>query len=174
MYQLKMLFFADRYHIRHFGYVASQDKYKAMRKGPVAHITYNALQGKNCGFNAVEAPFLHEIVALDEYSYKIAVQDEDELSDSYKEALDFAIKTYGQFNHYDLSEISHDYPEWKKHEKDVNNNPVMDLKDFFENSKDLVYSKKHGIEKDPYAEDEEFLQAMKDDFDETSIQCCSC
>jgi hypothetical protein len=47
MYLLKLIFFADRYHIRHFGFVASGDKYFAMKNGAVASAIKDIMQGEN-------------------------------------------------------------------------------------------------------------------------------
>ncbi|MDR0977586.1 MAG: SocA family protein [Endomicrobium sp.] len=59
MYLLKLMFFADRYHLRHFGFVASGDKYFAMKNGPVASGTKDVLQGKMPpSANSVEIPLL--------------------------------------------------------------------------------------------------------------------
>lgn len=169
MYLLKLLYFADRYHIRHFGILGSGDTYKAMQRGPVAYYTYNNMKGNARGVNSAEFILLNDIQELDENSVSIVNQGCDELSESYIEALDFALNTYGGFSHYELSEITHDYPEWQNKKQ----NEDMNLKDFFENPQELFYSKKYGINKDPFTEDEDFLQAMKDDFDEAPIQYCS-
>ena len=170
MYLLKLLYFEDRYHIRHFGILASGDKYKAMQRGPVAYYTYNNMKGNARGINITETVLLGDIYELDENSISVLKQNCDELSDSYIEALDFALRTYGKFSHYELSEITHDYPEWKNREL----NEEMNLLDFFENPEDLKFSKKYGIDKDPFAEDDDFLQAMKDDFNATSFLYGSC
>ncbi len=170
MYLLKLLYFADRYHIRHFGMLASGDKYKAMQKGPVAYFTYNNMKGNARGINTTETVLLSDILELDENSISVVEQGCDELSESCIEALDFALKTYSRFSHSELSEITHDYPEWIN--KGLNED--MNLMDFFENPKDLKFSKKYGITEDPFAEDEDFLQAMKDDFNATSVQYGAC
>ena len=159
MYLLKMMFFADRYHIRHFGFVASGDNYVAMLYGPVASKAKDILEGK----------ILHPDVAIvKEYEVEIAQQKDDELSKSFIKSLDFAIKVYGSYDKYALSCIAHDYPEWKKHETAIKRGTEaavpMDFKDFFDNPETLQYSKKYEIEKDPFAEDKDFLQALKDDF----------
>ncbi|GAI80273.1 unnamed protein product, partial [marine sediment metagenome] len=48
----------------------------------------------------------------------------DELSKSDKDALDFAVEHFGSFDQFQLAEITHDYPEWKKFEK-VSSNPSL-------------------------------------------------
>ena len=41
---LKLLFFADRYHLRKYGRTISNDSYCAMQNGPVASKTYDLLK----------------------------------------------------------------------------------------------------------------------------------
>lgn len=170
IYLLKIMFFADRYHIRHFGFVASGDKYFAMKKGPVASAVKDILYVKiPYGLNSAEMSLLKDIEVLSETDVKIAEQNDDELSDSYKQSLYFAIKTYGKLHQLALSEISHDYPEWKKHERKILHGGCVEMSftDFFENPKDLNNSKKYGIIEDPFKEeDTAFLEILKDEFRE--------
>jgi uncharacterized phage-associated protein len=173
MYLLKMMFFADRYHIRHFGFVASADSYVAMKNGPVASATYNILFKKMPHqANLAEIALLEDVSVVSEYEVEIAKQENDELSESFMQSLDFAIKNYGNYEQFELSSITHDYPEWKKHEITINQGikkrVPMDFKDFFDNPVSLKYSKKQGIKTDPFDDDEDFLQALKDDFNEGS------
>jgi uncharacterized phage-associated protein len=172
MYLLKLIFFADRYHIRHFGFVASGDKYFAMKNGPVASAIKDIMQGKmpSCA-NSTELCLLNKVKQISEYEIIIEAQKDDELSESFKQALDFAVKTYGKYTQFQLSDISHDYPEWKKHEKEISNGgrAEMSFVDFFENPKSLTKSKRYGIKKDPFKDDIKFLKALKEDFNnETS------
>lgn len=165
MYLLKVMFFADRYHIRHFGFVASGDTYVAMERGPVGSATKDILykqmprQDNLVGMSSL----LDDVTVVSEYDVEIAKQDCDELSKSFIQSLDFALKTYGDRDQFKLSDITHDYPEWKKHETAINSGTKksipMDFKDFFDNPETLKYSKT-----DPFTDDKDFLQALKDDF----------
>lgn len=171
MFLLKMIYFADRYHLRHYGFLGSDDEYFAMRKGPVASATYDILK-RNMphAANSVGYEFLEDIIDLDdENNVLIKTQEDDELSESFKEALDFSIKTFGVYSAQDLSRISHDYPEWKKHEGEIRKNPysryLMQKDDFFEDSKLNTNLKAKGIEKDPFADDSAFLDTMREKID---------
>ncbi|MDR3306790.1 MAG: SocA family protein [Endomicrobium sp.] len=170
-YLLKLMFFADRYHIRHFGFIASGDDYFAMARGPVASAAYNVLlkQMPNKA-NSAERNLIEEVEEKSEFERVIKKQGDDELSKSFKKALDFAIKIYGKFNQSQLSDISHDYPEWNKHEEAIRNGakrvPMMPI-DFFENPQKIVFSNSAGITDDPFKEDEKFLKILKADFHET-------
>ena len=171
MYLLKLIYFADRFHIRRFGFVVSGDKYYAMKNGPVASLTFDILKTNSMQINSAEAGLLSNIRILSEHEVEISAQADDELSESFREALDFSISTFGCFSQWELSNISHDYPEWGKLKEKLNENPSipMGMKDFFENPKNFVNLNQYNINKDPYNEDEEFLAAMKADFCENSI-----
>ncbi|MDR1720920.1 MAG: SocA family protein [Endomicrobium sp.] len=172
MYLLKLLYFSDRYHLRHFGFIASEDKYCAMKKGPVALATFNILKGNfPSSANSVEISLINESVPISEYDCQINKQGEDELFESFKESLDFSIKTFGKFDQFKLSEISHIYPEWKKHEKRLETGPkksiVMNPVDFFDDPdpNSINNFKKLSIKEDPFKEpDKKFLKLLRKDF----------
>ena len=50
------------------------------------------------------------------------------------EGLEFAWKTFGKIRDFELSEITHRYPEWKKHEKTLERDTRVRMRyeDFFE------------------------------------------
>lgn len=174
MYLLKLMFFSDRYHLRHFGFVASGDRYVAMKNGPVGSAAKDILQGKMPrSANSAEQFYVADVLQISEYDVVIYKQSSDELSESFRQALEFAVEAFGKFNQFQLSDISHDYPEWKKHEDTLRNRSKscveMSFTDFFNNPKSLAESKRHGIRQDPFKEnDSEFLKTLKDDFNESS------
>jgi hypothetical protein len=55
------------------------------------------------------------------------------LSTSDREALEFAWRNFGRFGKYTLRDITHHYPEWKRHEQKLatTKRVPMDLADFF-------------------------------------------
>jgi uncharacterized phage-associated protein len=168
LYLLKLMFFADRYHLRHFGFVASGDEYKAMKLGPVASGTKDILYGElPAKANSSELPLLLAITEVGDTNAEIVPQQDDELSKSFKMALDFSVKTYGEFAAIEVSHISHDYPEWKKHENAIKSgikSVPMDFVDFFDDPQNLTYSAQKGIKEDPFKDDIDFLNALKEDF----------
>lgn len=170
MYFLKMLYFADRHHLRHYGNTISCDTYKAMKLGPVAMGTFDILKRNMLkAANNAEISLLNDVKIVDEYNVIIAKQDEDELSESDKISLNFAIEQFGHLDQFRLSAISHDYPEWKKY-KDMISDGIkeggkvsfkMSLGDFFEDPQDTPMLTKNKICGDPFEEDKEFLELMK-------------
>jgi len=163
-YLLKMIFFADRYHLRHFGFLATEDKYCAMKNGPVASVTFDILK-KNWD------EYSSDVEEISEHDVCIKEQSDDYLSESFKESLDFALNEFKNYSWSVLSDISHCYPEWKKHEKELLSRKSVDMSDldFFEdieNERDLA---KFGKNTDPFKEDKDFLALMKEDFNENFV-----
>jgi len=167
MYLLKIIFFSDRYHLRNFGITATLDDYYAMQRGPVASATLDILKGR------FDANRLSAIQEIDEYNVEIKQQEEDELSESFKEAMDFALKEFGDCDRDKLSDISHYYPEWRKHEKElkrISRRVRMNEMDFFENPDKSLWAFKFGKKLDPFIEeDEEFLALQKELYNAYSV-----
>lgn len=173
MFLLKILYFADRFHLRRYGFIASCDKYCAMKLGPVASATYDVLRGKlPRGANSAEIQLLGDVVPVDEYSVEIQPQEQDELSQSFIDALDFSITEFGNYTQFQLSDMTHDFPEWARFKDGLENGDKKEydilLTDFFADPVDQLNMKKYR-KKNPYTEDAEFLDAMKADLDDG---CC--
>jgi uncharacterized phage-associated protein len=131
---LKLLFFADRYHLRKFGRPVSECAYFAMTHGPVAS------EAKRIAEGSAELPeparayarkFVHKKGQYD--CAAVAEADPSVLSASDREALDFAWRYFGRFSGFKLRDITHHYPEWKRHEHKLENTRrvPMDYADFF-------------------------------------------
>jgi len=156
---LKMMYFADRYHIRNFGILATDDTYFAMNLGPVASTTFDILKNNHSNTNLPETA----VVEFSEHDVRIMPQTEERLSESFKESIDFALNTFGSYSWSKLSDISHKYPEWKKHQTtlEINGRACMDLADFFDDPEDEA--------NDPFKEDKEFLGLLKEDYESNYI-----
>jgi uncharacterized phage-associated protein len=113
---LKLVFFADRYHLRLYGRPITNDRYLAMKYGPVA---------SSCKDLAEMSEFLGD----DERSYAerflspaghdyVSLEDVDrsEFSETDLEALEFAWCEYGKEDGFKLADATHLFPEWKRHE----------------------------------------------------------
>jgi len=136
MKSLKLLFFADRYHLRKYGRPVSECAYFAMKNGPVAseakHVAENggalAPSEKRYAHN-----FLRKKGAYD-YS-SVAEVDTAVLSKTDIEALDFAWSIFGHYTQFQLVGITHRYPEWKRHAAALRRGTrrvQMDYTDFFD------------------------------------------
>jgi uncharacterized phage-associated protein len=131
---LKLLFFADRYHLRKFGRTVSECAYFAMQHGPVPS------EAKSIAEEAANLPpsalaYARKYVRKKgDYECAAGAEvDASVLSASDREALDFAWRYFGRFSGYKLRDITHHYPEWKRHERklETTKRVPMDAADFF-------------------------------------------
>lgn len=111
MYLLKLIFFADRYHIRKYLRPVTTDTYFAMKNGPVASWLYDVFKGQAKGVKSIKRS------EDNKYFIVLATNDikEDELSSSDVEAIEFSLKNFGFFSENQLANITHAYPEWSKY-----------------------------------------------------------
>jgi uncharacterized phage-associated protein len=136
MKALKLLFFADRYHVRKYGRTVSDCAYFAMKHGPVASEAKNVSE-ESARLNPRARSYARRYVRKDDAYHFSAVGDVDlaVLSVSDREALDFAWQTFGHYSEFRLRDITHHYPEWKKQAAKLRRGRKrveIDFKDFFE------------------------------------------
>jgi uncharacterized phage-associated protein len=136
MKALKLLFFADRYHLRKYGRPVSDCAYFAMKNGPVASEAKNIAE-ENSRLRSNARSYARRFVRRkDAYHYgSVAEVDKSVLSTTDIEALEFSWRTFGQYTQYELRDITHQYPEWKKHapklRRDGHKRVEMNYTDFF-------------------------------------------
>jgi uncharacterized phage-associated protein len=135
---LKLLFFADRYHIRKYGRSVTNSAYFAMAKGPVAseakHVAEDAKR-----LDPRSRSYARRFVRQkgDTFDYaSVAEVDRAVLSKTDIEALNFAWGVFGHYSKFQLCQITHHYPEWKRHartlQRGTHRRVPMDYADFFE------------------------------------------
>ncbi len=131
LHLLKMLFFADRWHLRMYGRSVTGDTYYAMQYGPVPSECKHVAEGHpsldmgEALTGALEFPSPHIVKA-------IRGERRSALSDSDIEALEAARSV--EKKERDLVAFSHSFPEWQKHEhaiKRAAKRKLMDSLDFF-------------------------------------------
>ena len=115
MKALKLLFFADRYHLRKYGRPVSACAYYAMRHGPVASEAKHVAE-ESSRLEKTSRAYARRYLHRDDLYHFSAVNETDDavLSETDKEALDFAWQTFGHYSEFRLRDISHHYPEWKR------------------------------------------------------------
>ena len=140
---LKLLFLADRYSLRTYSKMVSNDKYYAMKKGPVASVAYNILKGDFKEVDTLTGEYKEDfdktLGRLRNGVYPISSLTRDDLeylSDSDIEALDIVFKKYGKMSEQELIKNTHNYPEWTRHKKSLDKSSSKReevlIKDFFE------------------------------------------
>jgi len=140
LYALKLVFFADRYHLRKYGRPITNDQYWAMRLGPVPSGVKDIFELDSASPEErhyaqkyfKQGPNSHSITSL--FPVDIHV-----LSATDQEALQFAWETFG--SHVRIVEKTHVYPEWSRHEAAVKGGSTrepMDYLDFLEDPPENV------------------------------------
>ncbi len=136
MKALKLVYFADRYHLRKYGRLVTNDTYFAMDNGPVPSGAKDIAE--TSGFlGEVEKEYAARYLKKkDNYSLvSIKPLDTEVFSDSDIEALSFAWKRFGRLDQFSLRDVTHHYPEWSKHESalgSVASRIQMNLVDFLD------------------------------------------
>jgi uncharacterized phage-associated protein len=118
MKALKLIFFADRYHLRQYGRPITNDEYFAMKLGPVPSGCKDLAEMSDFldpQERAYAARFLQRVSQYDFAS--VAEVDRVVFSQTDVEALEFAWTRFGQCEPFELAnDITHKFPEWKRHE----------------------------------------------------------
>lgn len=136
----KLLWLADRCHLRLTGRTITGDSYYALPKGMVPTDAKHLLDGDVTTLDTPDGYFQKWISKVRPYEYRaVANPDMSEFSKSDIDVLERVFAIYGNKTGRELSELSHKYPEWKRYEdmlsdkNDKNSFPIdMDL--MFENS----------------------------------------
>src|SRR5258708_1972783 len=117
MKAIKLIWLADRLHLRKFGRSITGDEYYAMPNGPVPSGTRDVLEGTNFLDDMASDYASEYISAVDKYNFKsLSSPNLNVFSDTDIESLDIVFLKFGHFDHFALSDLSHFFPEWKKHE----------------------------------------------------------
>src|SRR3989344_147428 len=111
---IKLIYFADRYHIRKYGRPIINDVYFAMPLGAVGSSVKDIAGFLN--LPEEELNYAKKFIDGEEkYTIKsISGTDLDIFSKSDVEALDFAYSNFGGYKASKLVDICHAYPEWEK------------------------------------------------------------
>ncbi len=135
MKALKLIYFAERYHLRKYGRLITNDVYLAMKLGPVPSGVKDIAEASNYREKRELEYSSRYIEPLSRYTFK-SLKPVDDLvfSESDIEALDFARSTFGNLDRYELARLTHEYPEWKKHKRalKVQASIQMSFFDFFD------------------------------------------
>jgi uncharacterized phage-associated protein len=161
---IKLIWAADRYHLRKYGRPVTWDTYEAMKLGPVGSTTMDIVD-QTTFLNDTEREYSEDFIKPTKgNNYKsLAKPDTKVFSESDIEALGFALTAFNNMSGLELADLSHRYPEWSKHENILDSGKErkvhMGYMDFFENPKDF--------KADVFSQDKESLEVSKDIFQET-------
>lgn len=164
---IKLVWATDRYHLRKYARTVSGDQYFAMINGPVGSMTKDVAEfsnnstfrSLNCdeAFNYIATYIKYEKNNRDAQLSSVNDVDESELSDTDREALEFAWSNFGKYDYNTLINITHKYPEWTNLQdilsREDHKRAKMNMLDFFKN-----LSRK---EDDPFSTTNRFLKASR-------------
>lgn len=136
MKAIKLIFLADRLHLRKYGRPIVGDMYWAMKLGPVGSLTKNVAELSSISEEALTYAKKY-IKPIDEKKQILASLKQEDLSVFSKTDLECIESVYSKFSdkdQFELAEITHEFPEWIKHKKELDGGKKrvrMDYDDFF-------------------------------------------
>lgn len=159
---VKLIWAADRYHLRKYGRTVTGTEYFAMAHGPVSSLTLDVIDNDEVALCSEDIAYISEyITQWDNDKNQVVLYngiESDYLSDTDQEALRFAWEIFGDKEPFELADkITHQYPEWSKFREyfEVNNGrgrKEIDLDDFFKNPENDAF----------FTKDDSLLQASKE------------
>lgn len=120
MKALKLIFLADRYHLRKYGRLVTNDSYVAMKLGPIPSMIMDIAEADkylNKNFKSYASKYIK--TKSNTIIESINNTDDSYFSDSDIEALDFSWRNFGHLDQWGISDFTHNYPEWEKHERAI-------------------------------------------------------
>lgn len=162
----KLLWLADRYHLRQYGRTITGDAFFALPHGVVPSDAKNVIEHQKTNLPNDETYRDKYIKRIGKYDYQaIIAPDMMVFSDSDQEALDKILQTYGYLDQYQLEKLSHKFPEWLAYKagleaEDAPNAYKIEIDYFFEN----VTDGQSGL----FVDDSEKISIVKDYFHEFS------
>lgn len=135
MKAIKLIYFADRYHLRKYGRPVTNDEYFAMEYGPVNSGVKDIAEMSDF-LGRQEKEYAERFIrTYDQYTTEsLGALEEEVFSETDIEALEFSWCNFGRYDKFGLVDLSHKYPEWKKHEAalQVLSRVRMNYEDFFQ------------------------------------------
>jgi uncharacterized phage-associated protein len=136
MKALKLIWLSDRKNAALFGRTITGDSYFAMKNGPVASATRDILE-ESSFLDDVAKDYSNSFIKSNGYEYvSIGHIDEEVFSDSDINTIREIYKAFGNKDKFALSDISHEFPEWKKYEsalrKRLSSRFEISIEEFFE------------------------------------------
>lgn len=150
MKALKLVWLSDRLHLRRYSRTITGDVYFALKNGPVASTTRNLLEDwtlENAyhiwGLETLERSYRNAYIEENESRYffnSIDVVNEKVFSKTDLNVLSNVYEKYGDLNHFELSDLSHEFPEWKPYQTALERGEMTRAEispmDFFKNHND--------------------------------------
>lgn len=154
----KLLWLADRYHLRQYGRTITGDDYFALPYGAVPSNAKCILEEQNTKLYHCKnwADEYLNILPNHQYANK-KEPDMSVFSDSDIQVMNLIIENFNHLSALELSNLSHQFPEWKYYENKLRNENAkksykIDMNLFFENKEE-----KSGL----FVDDSQLLELTK-------------
>lgn len=164
MKAIKLIWLSDRAHLRKYGRPILSDKYYALEYGPIPSKA-KTLSESSEYIDPIVIPY-RDTYMEPQGKHFIKSKSSPVLnvfSESDIKIMEEIYSVFGKYDKFQLSELSHKFPEWKrfeKHFKDKRSRKTIQIKDFFTDTKEsLKY----------YKESKELLNLSKEVFEEGCI-----
>ncbi|MFH1671244.1 MAG: Panacea domain-containing protein [Candidatus Portnoybacteria bacterium] len=154
MKAIKLIFLADRLHLRKYGRPIVGDIYWAMKLGPVGSLTKNIAELSNISKDALvyAKKFIKPVDKRKQAFISLKKEDLSVFSKTDIECIEAVYNKFSDRDQFELAEITHNYSEWARHEKELNRGKKrakMDYGDFFTDTQkgdDLFFKNKSDLE----------------------------
>jgi uncharacterized phage-associated protein len=164
---LKLMWLVDRLHLRKYARPISNDSYFAMKLGPVPSGSKDLIDGSTF-LSEEELAYRNQFIGkADNNSQFISLAKVDPIifSQTDRECIKAVADHYAKMPTFELSNLSHQYPEWTKFAASLASGESsrfqMDYEDFFENPLSI---------RDPFfAMDEDHLALSKEIYQEDKM-----
>ncbi|MFA5744982.1 MAG: Panacea domain-containing protein [Candidatus Paceibacterota bacterium] len=136
MKAIKLIYLADRLHLRKYGRPIVGDIYWAMKLGPVGSRAKSVAELDSMPEDAFSYAKKYIKPSDDKKQSFASLKpvDTDLFSKTDLECLESVYKTFSDKDQFELAELSHQYPEWAKHARALKSGKKrvpMDYQDFF-------------------------------------------
>lgn len=144
---IKLLYLADKYHLRKYGRTITEDSYYAMEYGPVASTVLDILNNTLITNDPRSLAKINKYITQYLEIQKNTIRSKEKvdfayLSKSDIEALNFVYEKVGNMPSFDLSKYTHKTPEYKKHEEVLirgkKKRAPMNFEEWFKESDDVA------------------------------------
>lgn len=147
MKAFKLIWLADRIHLRNYGRPILLDTYYAVKLGPIPSYAKDLSQDSSIINNDVKLYRDSYIKPKGEYKIKSLQNPENKVfSQTDIDAMENVYTLFGKFDQFQLSRLSHLFPEWKKFEEYFTSGTRSQKMDFLDFFKDTPESSKYSNE----------------------------
>ncbi|MFA4953922.1 MAG: Panacea domain-containing protein [Patescibacteria group bacterium] len=142
MKAIKLIYLADRLHLRKYGRPIVGDIYWAMKLGPVGSRAKNIAELSDAPAEvlAYAKKYIKPADAKKQSFTSIKEPDLNVFSKSDLECLEAVYARFSDKDQFELAELTHKYPEWAKHKNEIvvrgKKRIKMNYDDFFADPKD--------------------------------------